>query len=58
MVAPASAHLTISRGLCWAHGGGKRCIFDGCSRPASKKTRDLYVKHGADLSHEGYAYEL
>ncbi|ETM48430.1 hypothetical protein L914_07031 [Phytophthora nicotianae] len=39
------AKTTISKGLCWTHGGGKRCAFDGCKRPASQSKQNFCAKH-------------
>ncbi|OWZ24404.1 hypothetical protein PHMEG_000531 [Phytophthora megakarya] len=35
----------ISKGLCWRHGGGKRCLFNGCKRPASLSKQNFCSRH-------------
>lgn len=49
--------VAVSEGLCWAHGGGKRCLHAGCKRPGYERTLNYCVKHHAELigSSEGKA---
>ncbi|KAK1947902.1 putative WRKY transcription factor 19 [Phytophthora citrophthora] len=37
----------VSHGLCWAHGGGKRCVVEGCRKPAYERNGNLCSLHQA-----------
>ncbi|CAI5708712.1 unnamed protein product [Peronospora farinosa] len=37
--------ISVSNGVCWAHGGGKRCAMEGCACPAYERTDHLCTLH-------------
>ncbi|KAF4322933.1 hypothetical protein BBO99_00001095 [Phytophthora kernoviae] len=36
-----------SRGVCWSHGGGKRCVIEGCRKPAYERNGNVCSLHQA-----------
>lgn len=55
---PSCEKVAVSNGFCWAHGGGKRCAFEGCNKAAYKRTHNYCVTHHALLKDGNVTLEV